>query len=352
MTGKKIIGIFLLVLLASCGKQEAGTTAIGIIAPLTGEGATYGAAMKRGFDLALKGASAKLIYEDSRLNPKDGASAFQKLVSLNKTPIIYGAAASGVSAAIAPLANKSKVVLFSSISTSDTLSDAGDYFYRNVPRNALQGKTAATFLAKDKGIQSVAILGENDEYGVNLASSFKQEAERLGLAIAYEGSYLSTDIDFRTKLQAIKESGAEAVFIPGNYEESGIILKQADELGLQALFIGGDGSYSPKLVAFAGQAAEGFYCTMMAIDRSTAKYKAFEKKFTDAYGKSPDVYDTYAYEAGLIIREAMEKQPDDMKSYLDNTSFDSFSGPLKFLSGDVDRLYGIEQIKEGKFSSL
>nr|VFK31860.1 MAG: amino acid/amide ABC transporter substrate-binding protein, HAAT family [Candidatus Kentron sp. MB]VFK34830.1 MAG: amino acid/amide ABC transporter substrate-binding protein, HAAT family [Candidatus Kentron sp. MB]VFK76970.1 MAG: amino acid/amide ABC transporter substrate-binding protein, HAAT family [Candidatus Kentron sp. MB] len=353
MSGRKILYAFLILLLTSCGKQEAGTTTIGIIAPLTGEGATYGAAMKRGFDLAFKGsAGIELIYEDSRLSPKDGATAFQKLVSLNKTPIVYGAAASGVSAAIAPLANKAKVVLFSSISTSDTLSNAGDYFYRNVPRNALQGKTAAVFLAKDKNARSVAILNENDEYGVNLASSFKQEALRLGIKIVYEGSYLSTDIDFRTKLQAIKESGAEAIFVPGNYEETGIILKQADELDLNTIFVGGDGSYSPKLIEFAGKAAEGFYCTIMAINKDTQKYKTFEQKFINAYGKKPDVYDTYAYEAGLIVREALANGAGDLKSYLDGYSFDSFSGPLTFLNGDVNRLYGIEQIKDGEFSAL
>ncbi len=349
---KRIIWLFILFLLASCSSQD-NSTQIGIIAPLTGEGATYGAAMKRGFDLAFEGDdSINLIYEDSRLNAKDGTAAFKKLVSLNKVPIVYGAAASGVSAAIAPLANKAHVILFSSISTSDTLSNAGNYFYRNVPKNALQGKTAAMFLAKEKKVKSVAVLNENDEYGANLASSFKRNAMNLGIKIVYEGSYLSTDIDFRTKLQAIKGSGAEAVFIPGNYEETGIILKQANELNIKAIFIGGDGSYSPKLTEYAGEAAEGFFCTIMSVDKNNKLYKDFEKKFFATYGKEPDVYDTYAYEAGLILKEALIKGKENIKSYLDNNTFESFSGQLRFINGDVDRLYGIEQVNNGKFSSI
>ncbi len=346
-----LLAVLLVGIISACGQNQSKQS-IGIIAPLTGEGATYGASMKRGLDLAMKGAGINLIYEDDKLSAKDGVSAIQKLISLDKVPLIYGSAASGVTAAIVPIANQNKVVLFSSISTADSLNNAGPYFYRNVPANSIQGKTAAEFVADKIKSHSIAIFNKNDEYGTNLASSFRQQIQKLGLKIVYDSSYLPADIDFRNQLLKIKEAGADAVFIPGNYQDTGIILKQAAELGIHTIWIGGDGSYSPSLVQYAGSAAEGFICTIMAVDQTTPMYKNFEQLFSKEYGKSPDVYDTYAYEAGLILRETIVKGNGNYKSYLDNTTFQSFSGPSKFDHGQVNRSYGLVQVKNGQFVPL
>ncbi|MBV8977323.1 MAG: ABC transporter substrate-binding protein [Alphaproteobacteria bacterium] len=332
----------------SCG-QPTAQKSIGVVAPLTGEGATYGASMKRGIELAMEGSGIKLIYEDDKLSPKDGVAAIQKLISLDNVSIVYGSAASGVTSAIVPIADQNKVVLFSSISTADSLNNAGPYFFRNVPANSIQGKTAAEFVANTLKGHTVAIFNKNDEYGTNLASSFRQHVRALGLQIAYDSSYQPTDTDFRNQLLKIKNAGVDAVFIPGNYQDTGIILKQASELGITAVWIGGDGSYSPSLLQYAGPAAEGFICTIMAVDQTTPMYKDFESRFLKAYGRKPDVYDTYAYEAGLILRQLVEKGGANYKQILDSTTFNSFSGPLKFVNGQVDRAYGLVQVKNGQF---
>jgi branched-chain amino acid transport system substrate-binding protein len=348
----KLSAVVLLALaVVACGQNQSKQS-IGVIAPLTGEGATYGASMKRGIELAMKDSGIALIYEDDKLSPKDGVSAIQKLISLNKVSVIYGSAASSVTAAIVPIANQNKVVLFSSISTADSLNNAGPYFYRNVPANSIQGKTAAEFVANKIKGHSVAIFNKNDEYGTNLASSFRQQIQKLGVKIVYDSSYLPTDTDFRNQLLKIKNSGADVVFIPGNYQDTGIILKQASELGLHTVWIGGDGSYSPALIQYAGPAAEGFVCTIMAVDQMTSVYKDFEKLFQQTYNRKPDVYDTYAYEAGLILKEAILKGNGNYKGYLDSTAFQSFSGPLKFDRGQVSRSYGLVQVKNGQFVPL
>jgi len=181
-----MIFIFLLsfpfLVLISCSKEQ-GIYKIGVIGPFTGEGATYGAAMKRGIELALEEINASggingnrlvAIYEDSKLLPKEGVNAFNKLVQIDKVPVIIGAAASRVTLAIAPLAQKNKVVLLSSISTSDSLRHVGDFIFRNVPPNSIQGKTAAYFIIQKLHKRKVAIFYKNDEYGSDLTKSFKK----------------------------------------------------------------------------------------------------------------------------------------------------------------------------------
>ena len=358
---KSILGIsIILFALAGCNscnqlsatKQEK--IKIGVVAPLTGEGATYGASMKRGFDLAFEGDSTyELLYQDSKFDSKLAVTILEKYISVDKVKVIYGEAASGVSLAMVPISDKNQVIQFSSISSSDDLQKSGDYFFRNVPRNSIQGKTAAEFLFNTLKITDAAILKDNDDYGLNLSKSFVSVYQSLGGKIVSDETYNSGDKDFKSQLGKIKSSGVKAVFIPGNYAESAIILKQAKELGLKATFIGGDGSYSPKLVEGAGAGAEGFNCTIMGVDTSNAYYMEFQKKFVTKYNQQPDVYDAYAYEAGMILKTTISKagnDPDKIKTYLYENTFTSLTGDLKFDGdGEVLRNYNVVKVENGSF---
>lgn len=353
-----VLGLLLGLSFASfgCAKEEPETSEIkvGVVGPLTGEGATYGESMRRGFELALQNEPrVKLIYEDSKLLPKDGVAGINKLISADKVQVVLGAAASGVTLAMAPIAEKNKVILFSSISTSDDLRTSGVYVFRNVPRNEIQGITAARFLLEILGKQRIVILKKNDEYATNLSKSFGKKFQELGGTILLDDAYQPGTSDFRTMVTKIKGLQPQAVYIPGNYQEVALFLKQAYEAGLKATFIGGDGSYSPELIKLAGNAAEGSYYTLMAV-RHNDYYKNFKQRFAEKYKREPDVYDAYAYEAASIILKAIREVGNDatrIRDYLLSHSFDSsLTGKLKFdEDGEVDREYGVVQVKGGKF---
>lgn len=354
MSKKGVFGIIIVVLFLACNNKKVENK-IGIVAPLTGEGATYGIAMKRGFDLAFEDFyDYKLIYEDSKLNPKDGVNAINKLINFDKVEVVFGAASSSVTLAIAPEAEKNKKVLISSISTADDITNSGDYIFRNVPSNFVQGITAANFLMNELNIKKVAVLKENDDYGLSITSSFLKQINENGGEITVEESYVSTDIDFKTQLIKINNSKPQALFIPGNYEESALILKHAKELGLNIPIIGGDGSYSVDLINVAGEASENFYCTHFGINQNDKFYIDFKKKFIKKYNEEPNVYEAYAYEAGIILLEAMNNKPfnsEEIRDALLNTTFNSLTGNLAFdKNGDVERQFGILKVTDSKFS--
>ncbi len=148
MTKKQlIIGAAIVIVLAAfaCAcldKQptESEEIKIGAVLPLTGDGAKYGQSAKSGLDLAveeinanggIKGKFINVIYEDTKMEPKEGTSAVLKLLTIEKVPAIIGAMASSVTLAIAPIAEENKVVLLSPVSSSPLITDAGDYIFRN-----------------------------------------------------------------------------------------------------------------------------------------------------------------------------------------------------------------------------
>lgn len=347
-------------------KKESDKYLIGVIGPLSGEGASYGIAMKQGIEMAIEeinsrgginGVSLEAVYEDDKLLPKEGVSAFGKLVSAYTIPVIIGSAASRVTLSIAPIAEQQKVVLISPISTTDELKDAGDYIFRNVPPNHMQGKTAAQFVMHYLKRAKAAILYKNDDYGSNLATSFR-EYFRSGGTIVFDESYEITQRDFRNVLSKLKQTEPEVVFMPGNYQDNALILKQAREAGVTIPFIGGDGAFSTELINLAGAtAAEGSYYTMMGIPKS-AEVETFIANFKKKYATSeePNVFALYAYDAMMIIVKSIEMggySSEGIKNALYTIEYQGVTGLLKFDQyGEVDKPYSIYTVKDGKFTLL
>lgn len=365
-----IISIFLASLMVfSTGcvkKEEAKEIKIGVITPLTGEGATYGDATKKGADLAVEeinaagginGEKLKLIYEDDQIKPEAGVNAIQKLINVDRVTVILGAFGSSVTLAIAPIAEKNRVVLLSASSTADAIKDAGDYIFRNVPTNSAQGKSAAEFAINKLKAKKSAMLYMNNDYGLSLKNSFEKYFVEIGGQISVVESYSPGDKDFKTQLGKIKNSKPDIIFYPGHYQESGLILKQARELGIKSVFIGGDGSYSPELVKISGNATEGSYYTLMAMGFGIAdkEIDKFKTEFQKKYNQEPDVYSAYAYDALKIIASAIQKggyASDGIKKSLYETKdFKGVTGITSFdKNGEVEKPFYIYVVKNGQFN--
>ena len=363
MNSKYKISVFASVLIlsaccfsfSSCNKSDK--IKVGVIAPLTGKGAFYGQILKTNFDLAFASDTLyELKYEDSKFEKNASVSAINKLITIDKVPVILGEVTSDNTLAIAPIAEKNKTVLFATIASADKLNDIGEYFFRNVPSNNIQGVTAANFIFTKLGINSVAVFGQNSEYGVNITSSFKNEYTKLGGKIVFDDSFLEGEVNYKTQLQRIRQSGAGALYIPGNENEPAMILKQAKEIGLFIPIVGGDGSSTDNLITMAGAGSEGFYITNIVINKNSDFYKNYRNLFFNKYGKEPSAYDAYAYEGAKIILAALKgagNKAEDVKKYLHSNAFPSMTGDLTFdEKGQVKRLWGIYQVANGKFVKM
>ncbi len=358
-----VIGTLLLVLAAAltsvaCRRSErvAATQPklrVGAIIPLTGEVATYGEALRRGFDLAAAEQAERIevVYQDSKASPKDGASAMQMLLSSGIRHFL-GDATSGVCLALAPLAEESQSLLMISIATSDALTEAGKMIFRNCPPNRKQAAAAATFISRTLGLHRVAILSKTNPYGENLAAQFKIDAAAAGLTIVSDNRYDQAARDFSVVVQKVKASGAEAVFMPGNYEETAAILKRAREIGLAIPLIGTDGAYSPQLMALAGPAAEGFYLTMLGVDEASPYYRRFREAYELKYGESPDVFSAYGYEGAMILFQVMLAAPtvQAQRQLLETGEWDGLLGRVSFdRDGEIVREVQVLTVRGGSF---
>lgn len=340
---------------AKPSEHAESVTLVGAIIPLTGEVATYGESLQKGFDLAAAefGGKVKVIYEDSKANPKDGVTAMQKLLGQGVKHFL-GDATSGVSLAIAPLADKNKALMMISIATSDDLSKAGPFVYRNCPPNRKQAEAAADFIKETLKATKVAVLFKANPYGANLAGQFRKDAASRGLDIVFDDQYEDSLHDFSTLVQKLKKAKPQAVFIPGNYEETALLLRKARELNFNSPFIGTDGAYSPKLIELAGEAAEGFYLTMLGVDKNAAFYKTFVSAYSAKYHAEPDVFTAYGYEGAMILFQAATAGGSiaDQQNRLSHETWDGLLGKASFdADGEIVRKVQILKVHSSGFGA-
>ena len=361
-----IIGC-LSILFNSCNSSKDMPIAIGVLTPLTGDGANYGRSTKEGIDLAVEEINSenyldkplKIIYEDDKISPTDGVSAINKIISVDKVPLIIGPFGSSVTLAVAPIANKNKVIIIGASATADNIKDAGDYVFRITPPNSKQGRDVATFCIDKLKTKRAAIIYQNNDYGVTLKSAFENNFKHLGGEITIsEGVDLGIK-DLKTQILKIKGGHPDVVFFPLHIAESGILLKQSKELGLNAKFISCDGAMVDDLLNVAGDAAEGTYYTSLALGYgvSDSLINKFIESFKMKYKKEPDVYAAYYYEVTKIVAYSIKNagyKADSIKKFLYSIqgmlSYKGITGITTFDSnGEVDKSFSIYVVDNRKF---
>lgn len=345
-------------------KREPGEIKIGAVLPLTGNNAVDGEAAKQAIDLALeekskdlkeKGLKVKVVYEDDKMDPKEGVNAAKKLTNVDKVVSLIGPFGSSVVLAVAPVAEQSKVVLVSGSATNPKIRDAGDYIFRVVPPDDYQGKALSKFARDVLKVETGAIIYMNNDYGVGLKSVIEKDFPQMGGKLAYNEAFNPGETDFRTYLQKLKGTKPQAVFLPSHHTEGALILRQAREMGLKIPFLGGDGIFRPESIDLASDAANNTYVSSMSWrpDSPDQIAKNFVAKFKAKYGKEPNVFSAYYFDAATVLLEAIlsgATTSDEIKERLYRDEFTGVTGRTKFDKyGEVEKPIDIYKADSKKF---
>lgn len=347
----------------SC-KKEPEEIKIGSVLPLTGDAAKYGASAKKAIDLAvqeinlaggIKGSKIIVIYEDDQASPDKGVSAFQKLITVDKVPVVIGAMPSSVTLAMAPIAEKNKVVLFSPASSNPKVTEAGDYIFRNDVSDVFEGVKMAEEVWERLGLKKVAVLYINNDYGAGIKDVFIRRFEELGGKIVDVETFEQGATDFRTQLTKIKQSNPEASYIVG-YKEQIQILKQYKELAIKAQILATIMLEDPEIIQKVGDAAEGAIYTYRAYDPQSGQKEVteFVENFKTKYGIEPDNWAAQCYDALKIVVLAIKRggyTSEGIKNSLYRIrDFPGVSGLTTFdENGDVIKPIILKTVKDGKF---
>lgn len=319
--------------LAGCGGSKSGSSeneiVIGGNLELTGRVASYGSSINDGAKLAIDEINKaggingkKLRYEviDNLSENAEAVSAMTKLITEHKAVVVVAPATSGNATAIVELANKNKVPIVTAAGTAETVTVAkngkvNEYAFRTCFIDPFQGIVAANFATGDLNAKNVAIYSDSSsDYAKGLSASFKAQIEKNGGKVIIHENYVAKDVDFKATLTRIKGENPDFVFIPGYYEEVGLIVKQARELGLNMPLMGADGWDSPKLLQLAGEKAlnNTYITNHYSSGDPDAKIQDFVKAFEKEYGSAPNAFHALGYDTVYFIADAIERAGDDV----------------------------------------
>lgn len=379
---KKIISVVILtalVLTAFSGCSGTTTTneneiKIGINYELTGGVATYGQSSVEGIELAIEqinnagGINGKKIVPvkyDNKSEPAEATSLATKLMTQDKVLAVVGPATTGAFKATIPVATKNKIPVASGSTTGDdvTVDKNGvkEYAFRICFNDSYQGTGMANYalnnLSKKK---AVIIMDSSSDYGKGLAENFKKTFEAGSGAIVGQEAYVKGDTDFNAILTKIKGKDFDVIFIPGYYEEAGLIIKQARDQGIDAPILGADGFDSPILLDLAGEKALNnvyFSNHYSSLDTSDIVVN-FIKDFKAKYNKDPDAFNALGYDLAKFVADGVSRAEKMTGEAVKNAlaATDNFEGVTGSFSIDENhnpvKAIVVIQLKDGKqFSS-
>lgn len=321
-----VLGTVLAGLAAGCGggEKKADTIKVGANLEMTGGSASYGISSKNAIELAFKeinekgginGKQLELVVADNKSEAAEATNAMQKLVSQDNVVAVIGPNLSSSVIAASAINNSAKVLDIAPMATNPyvTVDQASgktkDFNYRTCFIDPFQGTVMAKFATAELGVGNAAILIDNSsDYAKGLAQFFKENFVKEGGAVTAEESYLQKDTDFKATLTKIKATNPDFLYVPGYYQEVGLIVKQARELGMNMPIAGGDGWDSAKMPEIAGAAAldNTYFSSLYSPEDSSDINKNFVAAYEKAYGQKPDVFAALSYDSALLVAEAIK----------------------------------------------
>lgn len=339
---------------------------VGAALSLTGAAASYGTTQKNGLELALEELNAKggveydLTIEDDATDPKQGITVFEKFTTKDKVSLIIGPTLSNTAKQTNPVAQEEQTPVLGISNTAAGITDIGDYIFRDsLTEGAVIPQTIAA--AKEKfGLSKVVVMYSNDDaFTESGYTAFKDALDAEGVEIIKTITFSKADTDFRALLTDAKGANPDALVVSALIEAAVPLTTQARELGITVPIIGGNGFNTPKLMADAGEAAEGVVVGAAWNSASdNPENLAFLEAYQAKFNAEPDQFAAQAY-AGLYLVDAAVRagcsgEREDIKanlSELDNVP--TVLGNFSFTDGrDADHPAVVQVVQGGKFAVL
>ena len=299
-------------------------------------------------------------------DPAQSAANARKFVSDPRIVAIVGPDHSGAGKAMAPILSQGDLPTVTPDTTNPDITSpkfANEFrpagkpiYFRTLTTDDYRGPGMARFLTNTLGVKSGYVLDDSGAYGVGLADAFVTGARSAGMTISGRDSLDPKQADYTATLTKIKAIGPEALFYGGDLQAGVKVAKQSYEIIPQMIKGGGGGLYGGGFIEQVGvAAAEGWYVALTSPHLEDEKIASWQARYQQRWGVPSIDYSVTAYDAALVILDAIRRvaasgKPIDrhtIRDAIQTTNLDTLQGNIQFdENGDViDRTVSIFQVK-------
>ena len=294
--------------------QSGEPIKFGLAMPMTGSQALFGTDQVKAAQWAVADINAKggvngrpleMILIDTQADPQLGINAAKRLTSVDKVPIFL-TSWSAVVKAVAPIANREKVLELSVGANSPEIATLGDYVYTTFPLADVDVSALANYTYASLGKKTAAVLYINNDSGVEGAGIYKSVFEKAGgKVVAYE-AYDSKATEFTGAILKVKAANPDIIHIQGLITDLPQVIAQMRQLGITQRVSTYSAGYNPKVIEQLGAAAEGLIVTSLAPGANDNPNVApFVNRWLTTEKRVPNglPYTQYLYDSPYIVAD-------------------------------------------------
>jgi branched-chain amino acid transport system substrate-binding protein len=349
---------------------------------LTGADAETALRIKDGFLMAIDEANAKggaggyhinvLMLDDGtatagQYDPAQAATNVRKMVADPTCIAALGPMSSTPGKAMSPIFSQAGLATITPTSTNPDITDpkfatlyrpAGKaVYFRTVTTDAYQGPNLANYFADTLKVKTMYGLDDSGAYGIGISTAFENQAKKKGITVMGHDRLDPKAADYTTVLTKIKSLNPQLMYYGGDAQAGVKVVKQSYDIIPQILKAGGDGMYGPSILSGGGfPAADGWYATVASPHMmEDAALQPWVKRFFEKTGRQPSDYSITAYDAALVVLDAIDRVAksgkkvtrEAVRDAIQSTKLKTLQGVISFDdNGDLtNRVVSIFQVK-------
>jgi branched-chain amino acid transport system substrate-binding protein len=264
-----LTGLSLPAILRAQGKEPIK---IGSALPLTGSQAGYG----KDFDTSMRmgakdvndaggiaGRTVEIVALDTQAEPQLGINAANRFIGVEKMPMFF-VSWSAVVKAVAPIANREKVLAINNGGNAPEIANLGDYLYTTFPLADVDVTKLARYMRAPLGMKRAAVLYINNETGIDAAKLYRDTFTQAGGTVVAFEAYDPKATEFTGMLLKARAATPDTVHIHGLTADTPQVIAQMWQLGMTQRVTSYSAAYNPKILEQLGAAAEGLIVTSLA----------------------------------------------------------------------------------------
>ncbi|MFQ5623039.1 MAG: ABC transporter substrate-binding protein [Paracoccaceae bacterium] len=326
---------------------------IGGMAPLSAPGTVVGGEAMRDAMLIAEedinaaggvlGCDIDVVIGDTEGLPEKGTALMEKFIAQDGVVAIGGGYHSSVGVASKDVSNRLGVPTVFAETWNDTITgDKQKYIFRIAPLSSWASSTIWKHALEIPGVEKVAILTENTDYGIPAAEETKKGLESGGKEVVVFSVDIGTQ-DYSGIVQRMKAENPDMIVVLATGEAGYNFQQQASDAGIGSLdipFHAGQVSLESK--AYWENVPDGNYAFVQRIgvpeNLFTPEGKAFAAKYKERTGKGAvESYAMEAYDSIVILVKAIEAagstDGDAIVEALENIEYDGTLGKIYFPYG-------------------
>ena len=318
-----LVLVFALVLSAcASGAPSKGEVIVYVVGPLSGFQSNTGQTVAGGVRLmaeqinrsgGLLGYKVKVVALDDEADSDVAAQVAEEIKAAidrgDRVLGVIGHPNSGQTEAAMAIYKDLPIIVITPTASEVGLTHQGfRNFFRINASNDLQAKVGAEYLVSQLGAKKVAVLYNDDPYGVDLGKLVAGELTRLGAQVPLSAQVKVEQNRFADEVAKIKSAGVDAVYYAGYEVECPYLRADLRDAGLGGLtFMASDGCFLAATIDNSDGAAEGMYVTGFAPSPKTAVDQAWTQAYQAVEYRNPDTYSINGYSAMEVLTEAVKK---------------------------------------------